>query len=221
LGPTANVTHAGRRLLQNRDGLQVGALDGKVAIVTGAQRRWATQWRDSKLSNRRTRKQGNVTTEAVYTETALRAWKLIIAQLDKMFSSMNDEELRREVAPGRNRVFYLIGHLTAVHDRLLPLLGLGERLHPELDDDFVTNADRVTADHVAPEAVRLAWSEVNARLTAAMAALPPEEWLKKHNAVSDEDFAKDPLRNRLSVLQTRTTHAGFHAGQIRLALTKG
>jgi len=54
-----------------------------------------------------------------------------------------------------------------------------------------------------------------------MAALPPEEWLKKHNAVSDEDFAKEPLRNRLSVLETRTTHAGFHAGQIRLALTKG
>jgi hypothetical protein len=177
--------------------------------------------RDTKLSNRRPRKQGNVTTQALYTDTALRAWKLVIAQLDKMFSSMNDEELLREVAPGRNRVFYLMGHLTAVHDRLLPMLGLGERLHPELDDDFLTNADRVTADRVAPEAVRLAWSEVNARLTAAMAALPPEEWLKKHGAVSDEDFAKDPLRNRLSVLQTRTTHAGFHAGQIRLALTKG
>ena len=164
---------------------------------------------------------GNAMTEALYTNTALRAWKLVIAQLDKMFSSMNDEELLREVAPGRNRVFYLMGHLTAVHDRLLPMLGLGERLHPELDDDFVTNADRVTADRVAPEAVRRAWSEVNARLTVAMAALPPEEWLKKHNAVSDEDFAKEPLRNRLSVLQTRTTHAGFHAGQITLALTKG
>ena len=54
-------------------------------------------------------------------------------------------------------------------------------------------------DRVAPEAVRLAWSEVNARLTAAMAALPPEEWLKKHGAVSDEDFAErspaqSPLR---------------------------
>lgn len=161
-----------------------------------------------------------MTTEALFTDTALRAWKLIIAQLDKMFSSMNDEELLQEVAPGRNRVFYLMGHLT-VHDRLLPMLGLGERLHPELDDDFLTNADRVTADRVAPETVRLAWSEVNARLTAAIAALPPEEWLKKHGAVSDEDFAKDPLRNRLSVLQTRTTHAGFHAGQIRLALSKG
>jgi len=212
--------HARRRLLLNRDGLQVSALDGKVAIVTGAQRRWATNGAtaNSRIEEYESRA---MTTEALYPDTALHAWKLIIARLDQMFSSMNDDELRREVAPGRNRIFYLMGHLTAVHDRLLPLLGLGERLHPELDDDFVTNADRVTADRVAPEAVRRAWSEVNARLTVAMAALPPEEWLKKHNAVSDEDFAKDPLRNRLSVLQTRTTHAGFHAGQIRLALTKG
>ena len=61
----------------------------------------------------------------------------------------------------------------------------------------------------------------HARLTTAMAALPPEEWLKKHNAASVEDVAKDPLLNRLSVLQTRTTHGDFQAGQIRLALTKG
>jgi len=167
------------------------------------------------------RKQGFVTTEALYTNTALRAWKLVVAQLDEMFSSMSDDELLREVAPGRNRVFYLMGHLTAIHDRLLPMLGLGDRLHAELDADFVTRADRVTADRVAPEAVRRAWSEVNARLMAAMAALPPGEWLKKHSAVSDEDFAKEPLRNRLAVLQSRTTHAGFHAGQIRLALTEG
>src|SRR5262249_50538556 len=134
-----------------------------------------------------------------------------------MFSSMSDDELQREVEPGRNRVFSLRGHLRAIHERLLPMLGLGERLHPELDDDFVAHADRVTADRVAPEAVRLAWSEVNARLTEAMAALPPQEWLKKHNAVSDEDFARDPPRNRLSVLPTRTTHARFHARHNSLA----
>src|SRR5258705_12506231 len=138
-----------------------------------------------KLSNRRTRKQGTVTTEALYTDTALRAWKLVIAQLDQMFSSMNDEELRREVAPGRNRVFYLMGHLTAIHDRLLSMLSLGERLHPELDEDFLTNADRVTGDRVAPEAVRLAWAEVNARFTAALAALPPEGWLKQQGPGSN------------------------------------
>src|SRR5258708_16651699 len=42
----------------------------------------------------------NARTEALYTNTALHAWNLVIAQLDKMFSSMNDEELIREVAPG-------------------------------------------------------------------------------------------------------------------------
>ena len=39
-------------------------------------------------------------TEALYTNTALRAWKLVIAQLDKMFSSLNDEELQRKWRQG-------------------------------------------------------------------------------------------------------------------------
>jgi DinB family protein len=137
-----------------------------------------------------------------------------------MFSSLSDEDLQTEVAPGRNRVFYLLGHLTAVHDRLFPLLGFGDRLHPELDDDFIVSPDRTSPDRVSADELRRAWSEVNQQLMAAFVALPPEEWLKKHEAVSEEDFAKEPLRNRLAVLQSRTIHAGFHGGQITLALKR-
>lgn len=54
-----------------------------------------------------------------------------------MFSILSDEELQTEIAPGRNRVYYLLGHLTAHHDCLLPLLGIGSRLHPELDETFI------------------------------------------------------------------------------------
>jgi hypothetical protein len=57
---------------------------------------------------------------------------------------------------------------------------------------------------------------VNTRLTAAREQLEPDVWLTRHNSVSDEDFAKDPLRNRLSLLMNRTTHAAFHLGQMRL-----
>ena len=39
----------------------------------------------------------------------------------------------------------------------------------------------------------------------------------KHTAVSDEDFAANPLRNRLSVLLSRTRHLAYHIGQIALA----
>src|SRR5262252_633236 len=55
-----------RRGLQKRDGLQVGALDGKDAIVRGGHRRSNHKWRDGKLSNRRIRKQGNDDQSALY-----------------------------------------------------------------------------------------------------------------------------------------------------------
>jgi hypothetical protein len=171
-----------------------------------------------------------MTTEELFTQTTIQSWKLAIERLDKLFSSVSDAELQTTVAPGRNRVFYLLGHLTAVSDRLFPLLGLGERAHPELDDDFLSNPDVKSPDVKSPDGkspdrvsaddLRRAWSEVHERLTAAFVALPPAEWLQKHDAVSAEDFAKEPLRNRLAVLLSRTNHASFHAGQIILALKR-
>jgi hypothetical protein len=159
-----------------------------------------------------------MTNEELFAKTTINSWKLAIDRLDQMFSSLTDEGLQTEVAPGRNRVLYLLGHLTAVHDRLFPLLGLGQRLHPELDDDFISEPDKKSSDRVSAGELRRAWSEVNQQLMAAFVALPSEEWLKKHEAISAEDFAKEPLRNRLAVLQSRTIHAGFHGGQITLAV---
>jgi hypothetical protein len=34
----------------------------------------------------------------------------------------------------------------------------------------------------------------------------------------EDDYAKDPTRNRLSVLLSRTNHMSYHLGQIPLAL---
>ena len=43
--------------------------------------------------------------------------------------------------PGKNRLYYLMGHLAATDDRLFPLLRLGERLHAELDSHFLDSPD--------------------------------------------------------------------------------
>ena len=37
-----------------------------------------------------------------------------------------------------------------------------------------------------------------------------------HSAVSEEDFVKEPLRNRLAVLASRTNHVSYHGGQLVL-----
>ena len=154
-----------------------------------------------------------MTTEELMSTTAVNTWKLVIGRFSQGIAPLTGEQLQQQVAPGRNRLLYLIGHLTAVHDRMFPLLDLGERLHPELDDIYITNPDKTHPDPLSAADLKQAWTDVNAKLTAAFEKLTPEEWLQKHTAVSDEDFTKDPTRNRLAILLSRTGHAAFHSGQ--------
>jgi uncharacterized damage-inducible protein DinB len=163
------------------------------------------------------KKQVKVTNEELLGITALNSWKLVIGRVDQNLAELPDEQLQKEIAPGRNRLLYLVGHLTAVHDRMFPMLGVGERLHPELDEPYLTNPDRAVADPVSASELKKAWTEVNSKLTAAFERFSPEDWLQKHAAVSDEDFANDPTRNRLAVVMNRTNHASFHTGQAVLA----
>jgi DinB superfamily len=156
--------------------------------------------------------------EAIYAATTVKSWNVALTGIQKLLSSLKDEDFQREVAPGRNRIYYLVGHLAAVHDRLLPMLALGERLHPELDDIFISHPDRALADKYSGAELRQMFAEINAAVTKAIETMPPADLLKRHEAVSAEDFEKDPLRNRLSVFQSRTAHISFHAGQIRLAV---
>jgi hypothetical protein len=67
-----------------------------------------------------------------------------------------------------------------------------------------------------PSALKAASEDVAWWLTEALERLRPENWLEKRTAVSDEDFAKDPSRNRLAVVLSRTNHMSYHLGQIML-----
>jgi hypothetical protein len=154
--------------------------------------------------------------EQALVTAALSSWKGNIDRADRLFSALNEEQLQKEVAPGKNRLIYLWGHLTAVHDRMLPLLGLGERLHPELDPIFISNPDRTVAKLPPAEELKKSWSEVNSRLFEGLENLSPAQWLERHSSVSKEDFARDPSRNRFAILLSRTAHIAFHVGQTAL-----
>jgi hypothetical protein len=153
--------------------------------------------------------------QALVTST-LKSWKSTIERADKLFSPLTEEQLQKEVAPGKNRLIYLWGHLTAVHDRMLPLLDLGSRLHPEFDDLFLSNPDKAIPELPPAEKIKKSWNEVNSRLLAGFEGFSATEWLQKHTSVSDEDFAKDPSRNRFAILLSRTNHLAFHLGQTAL-----
>jgi hypothetical protein len=108
--------------------------------------------------------------------------------------------------------------LTAVHDAMLPLLVLGERLYPEFDVAFVSNPDKSQAAIPSHEQVRRAWKSVNDELGKGFEKMSWSDWLQRHTAVSEEDFAKDASRNRFAILLSRTNHLSYHLGQAVLGL---
>jgi hypothetical protein len=147
---------------------------------------------------------------------SLTAWDAQNNELNKLLNELSDEQLQKEIAPGRNRGIYLLGHLVAVSDRMIPLLDFGERLFPELYPLFVANPDSSTNDLPSVAALKRDLEAVNAKLNEGIKATTTAQWFERHTAVSPEDFAKEPHRNKLNIIINRTGHMAYHIGQMVL-----
>src|SRR5690242_18246108 len=69
-----------------------------------------------------------MTAEQKLVDAGLRAWKSNVDRIDTFFDGLSDQQLQQEIAPRRNRLIYLWGHLAAANDGLFPLLRLGPKL---------------------------------------------------------------------------------------------
>lgn len=143
-------------------------------------------------------------------------WNGAIKNFDTALDSITDEQLQKEVASGKNRGIYLLGHLIAVHDDMIILLGLGEKLYPELNEPFIQSPDKAISEIPAAQELRVYWIKQKETLTQKFNSLRTEEWFEKHTAVSAEDFVNEPHRNKLNIILTRTTHLTYHTGQLVL-----
>jgi hypothetical protein len=155
-------------------------------------------------------------TKQLSVKSVLDAWHSRIEAANKLFDSLSDEDLQKEVAPGRNRGLYLLGHLALVHDKMLPLLNFEAQLYPHLDEAFLAKSDRAVADIPSVKELRTIWNNVNSKLATHFAITSADGWFEKHSSVSAEDFVKEPHRNRLNVLVGRTNHMQYHIGQVAL-----
>ena len=81
---------------------------------------------------------------------------------------------------------------------------------------FLKNADKVITQIPSATELRNFWVKQCEVLKQKFDSLKPEEWFEKHTAVSAEDFAKEPHRNKLNIILTRTTHLQYHLGQLVL-----
>jgi hypothetical protein len=156
------------------------------------------------------------THEINFTAAAVKAFRQNLDRTTKFFSTLTDAQLNTPIAPGKNRLGYIWGHLIAVNDAMFPLLGIGELLNPELEDIYLKSPDGPSANLPAAD-LNLAWNTINEKLLAAFDSFTPSQWLERHTSVSEADFAKEPHRNRFAILLGRTSHIAYHLGQAVLA----
>jgi DinB superfamily len=149
-------------------------------------------------------------------QQAVNSWKAQSQAVTTFFSKYEDAAYQGQVAPGRNRAVYLLGHLASASDDIFPLFGAGQRLYPELHQLFSANPDRTFTEMPSIGDLKDHWERINTQLSEYFNTLTQDDWLDRHTRVSEADFAADPLRNRLNVLLSRTNHISYHMGQLNL-----
>src|SRR4051812_28808037 len=130
-----------------------------------------------------------MTTTDLCVQMVLDRWNASIKNCDTLINSLSDEILEKEIAPGKNRGIYLLGHLTAVHDDMLILLDMGEKLYPELYEPFIKFPDKSTDQIPSTSTLRNFWTNHCTVLNEKFSSVQTSEWFEKHTAVSAEDFA--------------------------------
>jgi hypothetical protein len=155
--------------------------------------------------------------EQIFIDMALKAWNTQISRADKFFNSLNDADFTKEIAPGKNRIVYLLGHLITVNEGMISLFSLGDRSYQAWDEAFIKNPDRKIADTPDVATLKKAWNESNERLNSLFGKMTAESWFGRHTSMTDEDLIKEPSRNKLSVLLNRSSHVAYHLGQLVLA----
>lgn len=162
----------------------------------------------------------HLTAEDMAVKVLLKSWTTQVDRITDLVANLSENDLQKEIAPGKNTGIYILGHMVAVHDALLPLLGFGAKLYPELEQIFVKSPDKAGHSFPPVSELKKQWSEINDLLLQHFSKFDFEAWLTRHEAVSPEDFAKEPHRNKLNVLISRTTHMGYHHGQLVLLKSK-
>jgi hypothetical protein len=156
----------------------------------------------------------SATEKEIFIKMVVSYWQVVNNRTTDLFGKLSDDELSAETAPGRNTGIYLLGHLTAVHDAMFPILGFGEPLFPELYKVFVESPDKSGLEKPPLPYLRECWSKVTSALQQRIDATSSDDWFTRHNAVSAEDFEKEPTRNKLNIIINRTNHLSTHLGQL-------
>lgn len=149
-------------------------------------------------------------------EICLLQWNANNKRMMKVLETMSIEKYNTPLIQGGNTPGWILGHLVDTDDALLPLLGIGERKFPALENIYHHTRGANYQGHLTQQELLEKWKVISEELDKAFTRWSEGDWLAKHTAVNEDDFKKEPQRNRLNVMLSRVTHKASHLGQIAM-----
>lgn len=149
-------------------------------------------------------------------DICLLQWKTYVARTQKVIDTITEENFHKPILPGGNTPSWILGHLADTDDALLELFGIGKRLYPELKTIYHHERSSNQNGHLSKADLDKKWKEISTALDTAFKSWSENEWLGRHTAVSEENFKKEPHRNKLNVMLSRVEHKASHLGQISM-----
>ena len=149
-------------------------------------------------------------------DICIRQWDAYNRLMLKTLENISEEDFHKPIVAGGNSPSWLLGHLADTDDALLELFGIRNRLYPNLAKIYHHERDTNQSGHLSKQELITQWQAIIAELDRVIKAYSESDWLARHMVVSEEDFKKEPHRNKLNVMLSRVTHKASHLGQIAL-----
>lgn len=149
-------------------------------------------------------------------EICLLQWTTYNMRMQKIIDSIGEQNFNSPVSPNGNSPSWLFGHLADTDDKLLELFGIRSRLYPELEKIYHHERGINQTGHLSKQDLNAKWKAISAELDRAFKSWSESDWMSKHTAVTEDDFKKEPHRNRLNVMLSRVGHKASHLGQVAM-----
>lgn len=149
-------------------------------------------------------------------DICLLQWNTYNSRMQKVFDSLDDNQFSRPIVEGSNSPSWILGHLVEEEDALLELLGIRQRVFPDLKTIYHHERETNQSGHLAKAELIQRWKAVSEELDRAFSSWSEKDWMSRHTRVSEEDFKMEPHRNKLNVVMTRLTHKASHLGQVAM-----
>ncbi len=149
-------------------------------------------------------------------DICLLQWDTYNRRMQQVLETISDEDFHKPVVVGGNSPSWLLGHLVDTDDALFELFGIRKRMYPDLAKIYHHERGTNQSGHLIKQELSFQWNAIVEELNRVIKSYSEKDWLSRHTVVSEEDFMKEPHRNKLNVMLTRVTHKASHLGQIAL-----